>query len=66
MWTNGCDRRTMRQAIDSLRGRRRYSQRITRLCHRGRTKDNTKWSLNCMVHNIEKLANTGEGAKHGR
>lgn len=62
MWTNGCDRRTMRQAIDSLRGRRRYSQRIstvkpvfpgsrhskriTRLCRRGRTKDNTKWSLN--------------------
>ena len=65
----------MRQAIDSPRGRRLYSQRIgtvepvfanirhnkrlTRLNHRGRAKVNTQWNLYCMVHNIEKLAKNG-------
>jgi IS5 family transposase len=65
----------MRQAIDSPRGRQLYSQRIgtvepvfgnirhnkrlTRLNHRGRAKVNTQWNLYCMVHNIEKLANSG-------
>ena len=65
----------MRQAIDSVRGRQLYSQRIgtvepvfgnirhnkrlTRLNHRGRAKVNTQWNLYCRVHNIEKLANNG-------
>jgi len=65
----------MRQAIDSPKGRRLYSQRIgtvepvfanirhnkrlTRLNHRGRAKVNTQWNLYCMVHNIKKLAKNG-------
>jgi len=65
----------MRSAIDSPLGRRLYSQRIgtvepvfgdirhnkhlTRLNLRGREKVNTQWHLYCMVHNIEKLANSG-------
>lgn len=69
----------MRRAIDSVRGRRLYSQRIgtvepvfanirhnkrlTRLNHRGHTKVNTQWNLYCMVHNIEKLARTDLGQK---
>ena len=65
----------MRRAIDSACGRRLYSQRIgrvepvfgnirhnkrlARLYLRGREKVNTQWHLYCMVHNIEKLANSG-------
>lgn len=65
----------MKHAIDSTRGRQLYSQRIgtvepvfgnlrynkrlTRLNLRGREKVNTQWHLYCMVHNIEKLANSG-------
>lgn len=65
----------MRRAIDSTRGRYLYSQRIdtvepvfgnirhnknlSRLNLRGREKVNTQWHLYCMVHNIEKLANSG-------
>jgi len=64
----------MRRAIDSIRGRHLYSQRIgtvepvfghirhneglARLNLRGREKVNTQWHLYCMVHNIEKLANS--------
>jgi len=67
----------MRQAIDSIQGRRLYSQRIgtvepvfgnirhnkrlSRFNHRGIAKVYTQWNLYCMVHNIEKLANTGLG-----
>ena len=65
----------MKRAIDSERSRRLYSQRIgtvepvfgnlrhnkrlTRLNLRGREKVNAQWHLYCMVHNIEKLANSG-------
>jgi len=65
----------MRQAIDSRQGRALYSQRLgtvepvfanlrhnkklTRFNLRGRSKVNTQWNLYCMVHNIEKLANSG-------
>ena len=65
----------MRRAIDSTHGRHLYSQRIgtvepvfgnirhnknlSRLNLRGREKVNTQWHLYCMVHNIEKLANSG-------
>ena len=64
----------MRQAIDSARGRELYSQRLgavepvfanirynkrmSRFNLRGRDKINTQWHLYCMVHNIEKLANS--------
>jgi transposase len=65
----------MRQAIDSPQGRALYSQRIgtvepvfanirhnkrlNRFTLRGHAKVNTQWHLYCMVHNIEKLANSG-------
>lgn len=65
----------MRCAIDSTRGRALYSQRIgtvepvfgnirhnkrlNRLTLRGKEKVNAQWHLFCMVHNIEKLANSG-------
>ncbi len=65
----------MRQAIDSVKGRQLYSQRLgtvepvfgnirhnkhlTRFNLRGREKVNTQWHLYCLVHNIEKLANSG-------
>ena len=63
----------MKQAIDSARGRHLYSQRIgtvepvfgnirhnkrlNRVTLRGKAKVNAQWSLYCLVHNIEKLAN---------
>jgi transposase len=69
----------MRHAIDSVRGRQLYSQRmgtvepvfanirhnkrLTRLNHRGHEKVNTQWNLYCMVHNIEKLAKTDLGQR---
>lgn len=65
----------MKQAIDSVRGRRIYSQRIAtvepvfanirhnkrmnRFTLRGRAKVGTQWQLYCLVHNIEKLAHNG-------
>lgn len=68
----------MRQAIDSPRGRRLYSQRIatvepvfgnlrhnkrlSRFTLRGKDKVGTQWRLFCLVHNIEKLAGRGTWA----
>lgn len=65
----------MKQAIDSVRGRHIYSQRIAtvepvfanirhnkrmnRFTLRGRAKVGTQWQLYCLVHNIEKLAHNG-------
>lgn len=65
----------MRQAIDSARGRRLYSQRMAtvepvfanlrhnkrldRFTLRSQPKVNTQWTLYCLVHNIEKLARHG-------
>ncbi len=65
----------MKQAIDSARGRQLYGQRIgtvepvfgnlrhnkrlNRFTLRGKAKVNAQWSLYCLVHNIEKLANHG-------
>ena len=62
----------MREAIDSPRGRRLYSQRIatvepvfanlrhhkrlSRFTLRGQTKVSTQWQLYCLVHNVEKMA----------
>jgi transposase len=67
----------MKRAIDSLRGRQLYSQRIGtvepvfanlrhhkrlgRFTLRGRAKVGTQWQLYCLVHNIEKLAHRGYG-----
>ena len=67
----------VRCAIDSVRGRHMYSQRIgtvepvfgnirhnkglVRLNLRGREKVNAQWHPYCLVHNIEKLANSGWG-----
>ena len=63
----------MKQAIDSPHGRRIYSKRmgtvepvfanirhnkqLNRFTLRGKSKVSTQWSLYCMVHNIEKIAN---------
>jgi len=65
----------MKQAIDSPRGRKLYSQRMAtvepvfanirhnkrldRFTLRGQAKVNTQWHLYCLVHNIEKLAHHG-------
>jgi hypothetical protein len=65
----------MRQAIDSVHGRRLYSQRIAtvepvfgnirhnkrlnRFTLRGTAKVGTQWRLFCLVHNIEKMARCG-------
>jgi transposase len=65
----------MKQAIDSPKGRRLYSQRMAtvepvfanlrhnkrldRFTLRGQAKVNTQWTLYCLVHNIEKLARHG-------
>ena len=65
----------MKAAIDSVHGRRLYSQRIAtvepvfgnlrhnkrlnRFTLRGRAKVGTQWQLYCLVHNIEKIAHAG-------
>jgi transposase len=65
----------MKRAIDSVRGRAIYSQRIAtvepvfanirhtkrldRFTLRGKEKVGTQWRLYCLVHNIEKLARNG-------
>lgn len=67
----------MKQAIDSVEGRKRYGQRMAtvepvfgnlrsnkrldRFTLRGQDKVNTQWHLYCLVHNIEKLAHHGYG-----
>ena len=64
----------MKRAIDSPRGRQLYGQRIgtvepvfanirhnkrlRRFNLRSKDKVNTQWHLYCLVHNIEKLANS--------
>jgi hypothetical protein len=37
----------------------RHNKRLNRFTLRGHAKVNTQWHLYCMVHNIEKLANSG-------
>ena len=67
----------MKRAIDSDEGRKLYGQRfatvepvfgnirhnkqLNRFTLRGKKKVDTQWKLYCMVHNIEKLANSGYG-----
>lgn len=68
---------TMKQAIDSERGRKlygrrlaivepvfanlRHNKRLDRFTLRTQPKVNTQWNLYCLVHNIEKLAHHGYG-----
>jgi hypothetical protein len=68
----------MKQAIDSPRGRKLYSQRMAtvepvfanirhnkrldRFTLRTQSKVNTQWTLYCLVHNIKKLAKAGLGS----
>ena len=40
----------------------RFNKRLDRFTLRGRTKVNGQWLLFCLVHNIEKLTNTGYAA----
>ena len=40
-------------------GNIRHNKRLCRFNLRGRSKVNTQWHLCCLVHNIEKLANSG-------
>ena len=63
----------MKRRIDSPIGRARYARRLgivepvfanlrhnkrlTRFTLRGRRKVDRQWKLDCLVHNIEKLAN---------
>jgi hypothetical protein len=67
----------MRRAIDSATGRALYSLRIatvepvfanirhhkgmSRFTLRGKTKVATQWQLDCLVHNIEKIATRAMG-----
>ncbi|WP_411278989.1 transposase [Gemmatimonas sp.] len=68
----------MQQRLDTLAGREQYGQRFgtvepvfgnlrynkrrDRFTLRDRTKVNGQWLLFCLVHHIEKLANTGYAA----
>jgi transposase len=47
--------------VEPVFGNLRYNKRLGRFTLRGRTKVDTQWKLYCLVHNIEKLANTGYG-----
>lgn len=69
----------MKDAIDSERGKKLYGQRmgtvepvfgnlrynkgLDRFTLRSQAKVDTQWNLFCMVHNIEKLAHHGYGAR---
>ena len=71
-------RARMRERIDAPAGRAQYARRfatvepvfanlrankrLDRFTLRGRHKLDTQWKLYCLVHNIEKLANTGYAA----
>lgn len=68
----------MRERIDAPEGRAQYARRfgtvepvfanfrankqLDRCTLRGRAKVDTQWKRHCLVHNIEKLANTGDAA----
>jgi gamma-glutamyl:cysteine ligase YbdK (ATP-grasp superfamily) len=45
--------------VEPVFGKIRPNKHLTQLNLRGRDKVNTQWHLYCMVHNIEKLANSG-------
>ncbi len=47
--------------VEPVSGNIRHNKRRCRSNVRGREKVNTHWHLYCMMHNIEKLANSGWG-----
>jgi len=49
-------------AVEPVFGNVRYNKGLDWFTLRGRTKVNAQWQLFCLVHNIEKLANTGYAA----
>ena len=49
-------------AVEPVFGNVRYNKGLDRFTLRGRTKVDGQWKLLCLVHNIEKLANTGYAA----
>ena len=49
-------------AVEPVFGNVRYNKGLNRFTLRGRTKVDGQWKLFCLVHNIEKLANTGYAA----
>ena len=49
-------------AVEPVFGNVRYNKGLDRFTLRGRTKVDAQWKLFCLVHNIEKLANTGYAA----
>jgi len=49
-------------AVEPVFGNVRYNKGLDRFTLRGRTKVDGQWKLFCLVHNIEKLANTGYAA----
>jgi len=50
-------------AVEPVFGNVRYNKGLDRFTLRGRTKVDAPWRLFCLVHNIEKLANTGYAAQ---
>jgi hypothetical protein len=46
-------------AVEPVFANVRYNKGLDRPSLRGRTKVDGQWQLFCLVHNIEKLANTG-------
>jgi Transposase DDE domain len=49
--------------VEPVFGNLRYNKGLDRFTLRGQTKVNTQWHLFCLVHNIEKLAHHGYGAR---
>ncbi len=49
-------------AVEPVFGNVRYNKGLDRFTLRGRAKVDAQWKLFCLVHNIEKLANTGYAA----
>lgn len=45
--------------VEPVFGNLRHNKRLARFTLRGRCKVDGRWKLNCMMHNIEKLANQG-------
>lgn len=56
----GCQLYSQRIAtVEPVFGNPRHNRRLNRFTVRGKDKFGTQWRLFCLVHNIEKLANSG-------
>ncbi|WP_374518230.1 transposase [Undibacterium squillarum] len=49
--------------VETVFGNLRYNKGLNRFTSRSQIKVNTQWNLFCLVHNIEKLAHCGYGAR---